>query len=82
MKDILSQYKRMIMNIKEEIKTIIDDYSFASAEANERNKYNGFFKGHRGTDSSWNHVKHPCLLRIKGLLASLKLINNKDNTYS
>jgi len=57
--------------IKQEIKTIIEDYSFAADEAYERNKYNGFFKGHRGTESPWNHVKHPFLLKVKGLLACL-----------
>jgi len=67
--------------IKQEIKTIIEDYSFAIAEAHERNKYNGFFKGHQGTESPWKYVKHPFLLKVKGLLASFNCINkdNRDN---
>tara|TARA_B110000285_G_C14899521_1_gene502534 strand:+ start:595 stop:807 length:213 start_codon:yes stop_codon:yes gene_type:complete len=68
------------MNIKEQIKTIIDDYSDASLIANEYNKYNGYFKGLRATENTWNFVKHPFNLKIKGLLASLNIINIHNTT--
>jgi hypothetical protein len=38
------------------------------------NKYDGFFKGQRGTETPWNFVKHPFLLKVKGLLARVRLI--------
>ena len=63
------------MNIKDQIKTIIDDYSDASIIANEYNKYNGYFKGLRGNETPWNFVKHPFLIKVKGLLASVHMIN-------
>ena len=63
------------MNIKEQVKTIIDDYSQARDISMEYNKYDGFFKGLRGTETPWNFVKHPFLLKVKGLLASLNVIN-------
>ena len=63
------------MKIKDEIKTIIEDYSEARDISMEYNKYDGFFKGHRGTETPWNFVKHPVLLKVKGLLASLSIIN-------
>jgi len=63
------------MNIKDEIKTIIDDYSQARDISMEYNKYDGFFKGHRGTETPWNFVKHPFLIKVKGLLASVNVIN-------
>ena len=63
------------MKIKEQIKTIIDDYSEARGISCEYNKYDGFFKGHRGTETPWNFVKHPFLLKVKRLLASLSIIN-------
>jgi hypothetical protein len=63
-----------IMKIKEQIKTIIEDYSEARDISAEYNKYDGFFKGHQSPETVWNFVKHPFLLRVKGLLASLKLI--------
>ena len=62
------------MNIKEQVKTIIDDYSQARDISMDYNKYDGFFKGQRGTETPWNFVKHPFLLKVKGLLASIKLI--------
>ena len=37
--------------IKEEIKTIIEDYSEARDISCEYNKYDGFFKGHRGNET-------------------------------
>jgi hypothetical protein len=40
----------------------------------EYNKYDGFFKGHQSPETVWNFVKHPFLLKVKGLLASLKVI--------
>jgi len=67
------------MKIKEQIKTIIDDYSQARDISMEYNKYNGYFKGLRGTETPWNFVKHPFLLKVKGLLASVHVIN-VDNT--
>ena len=63
-----------IMKIKEQIKTIIEDYSEARDISAEYNKYDGFFKGHQSPETVWNFVKHPFLLKVKGLLASLKLI--------
>ncbi|MDA8915557.1 hypothetical protein N9J01_00485 [bacterium] len=70
----------MTMNIKDQIKTIIDDYSDASIIANEYNKYNGYFKGLRGTETPWNFVKHPFLIKVKGLLASVNVINVHNTT--
>ena len=56
------------MNIKERIKTIIDDYSFAADEARERNKIKSHFKGPSEADESpWTYVKDPILLKVKGL---------------
>ena len=63
------------MNIKDQIKTIIDDYSQARDISMEYNKYDGFFKGHRGTETPWNFVKHPFLIKVKSLLASVNVIN-------
>ena len=63
-----------IMKIKEQIKTIIEDYSEARDISAEYNKYDGFFKGHQAPETLWNFVKHPFLLRVKGLLARVKLI--------
>ena len=62
------------MKIKDEIKTIIDDYSQARDISMDYNKYDGFFKGQRGTETPWNFVKHPFLLKLKGLLASIRVI--------
>ena len=66
------------MKIKDEIKTIIDDYSQARDISMEYNNYDGFFKGQRGTETPWNFVKHPFLLRVKGLLASLHMIKTSN----
>lgn len=68
------------MNIKDQIKTIIDDYSQARDISMEYNKYDGFFKGHRGTETPWNFVKHPFLIKVKGLLASVHVINVHNTT--
>ena len=66
------------MKIKDEIKTIIDDYSQARDISMDYNKYDGFFKGQRGTETPWNFVKHPFLLKVKGLLASLHMIKTSN----
>ena len=59
------------MKIKERIKTIIDDYSFAADEARERNKIKSYFKGPSEADESpWTYVKDPILLKVKGHLAT------------
>ena len=68
----------MMKRIKEEIKTIIEDYSEARDISCEYNKYDGFFKGHRGNETVWNFVKHPFLLKVKGLLATLRVIQTKN----
>ena len=60
--------EKIIMKIKERIKTIIDDYSFATDEARERNKIKSYFKGpSEATESPWTYVKDPILLKVKGL---------------
>ena len=56
------------MNIKERIKTIIDDYSFAKDEAEQRNRIKTMYKGpSEATESPWTYVKDPILLKVKGL---------------
>ena len=66
------------MKIKERIKTIIDDYSFATDEARERNKIKSYFKGpEEATESPWTYVKDPILLRVKGHLATIKSLCDK-----
>ena len=65
--------------IKEEIKTIIEDYSEARDISCEYNKYDGFFKGHRGSETVWNFVKHPFLLKLKRLLARVRVIKISNN---
>ena len=56
------------MNIKERIKTIIEDYSFAKDEANVRNNIKRTYKGNsEATESLWTYVKDPILLKVKGL---------------
>ena len=67
------------MKIKEQIKTIIEDYSEARDISMEYNKYDGFFKGHQTPETVWNFVKHPFLLKVKGLLASMKVIKISSN---
>ena len=60
--------EKIIMKIKERIKTIIDDHSFATDEARERNKIKSYFKGpEEATESPWTYVKDPILLKVKGL---------------
>ena len=55
------------MNIKERIKTIIEDYSFAKDEANVRNNIKRTYKGpSEATESLWDYVKDPILLKVKG----------------
>ena len=56
------------MNIKERIKTIIEDYSFAKDEAEQRNRIKTVYKGpSEATESPWTYVKDPILLKVKGL---------------
>ena len=56
------------MNIKERIKTIIEDYSFAKDEAEQRNRIKTVYKGpSEATESLWTYVKDPILLKVKGL---------------
>lgn len=66
------------MKIKERIKTIIDDYSTANDEANERNKIKSFFKGpSEAAESPWTYVKDPILLKVKGHLATIRGVISK-----
>ena len=70
--------EKIIMKIKERIKTIIDDYSTANDEARERNKIKSFFKGHNeAAESPWTYVKDPILLKVKGHLATFHSLINK-----
>jgi hypothetical protein len=70
--------EKIIMKIKERIKTIIDDYSFATDEARERNKIKSYFKGpSEATESPWTYVKDPILLKVKGHLATIKSLCNR-----
>ena len=56
------------MNIKERIEKIIDDYSFAKDEAEQRNRIKTVYKGpSEATESLWTYVKDPILLKVKGL---------------
>ena len=66
------------MKIKERIKTIIDDYSYATDEARERNKIKSYFKGpSEATESPWDYVKDPILLKVKGLASYTNSLINK-----
>ena len=57
--------------IKERIKTIIEDYSFAKDEAEQRNRIKTMYKGPaEATESHWTYVKDPILLKVKGHLAT------------
>ena len=70
--------EKIIMKIKERIKTIIDDYSFATDEARERNKIKSYFKGpEEATESPWTYVKDPILLKVKGHLATFNSLIDK-----
>ena len=70
--------EKIIMKIKERIKIIIDDYSFATDEANERNKIKSYFKGpSEATESPWTYVKDPILLKVKGHLATFNSLIDK-----
>ena len=54
--------------IKQRIKTIIEDYSFAKDEARVRNNIKRTYKGQsEATESHWTYVKDPILLKVKGL---------------
>ena len=66
------------MNIKDRIKTIIDDYSTANDEARERNHILRFFKGpNEAAESPWTYVKDPILLKVKGHLAIIRGVISK-----
>ena len=66
------------MNIKERIEKIIDDYSFAKDEAEQRNRIKTMYKGpSEATESPWNYVKDPILLRVKGLASYTSNLINK-----
>ena len=66
------------MKIKERIKTIIDDYSFAKDEAEQRNRIKTMYKGpSEATESLWTYVKDPILLKVKGHLATIKSLCDK-----
>ena len=70
--------EKIIMKIKERIKIIIDDYSFATDEARERNKIKSYFKGpEEATESPWTYVKDPILLKVKGHLATFNSLIDK-----
>ena len=70
--------EKIIMNIKERIKTIIDDYSTANEEARERNHILRFFKGpSEAAESPWTYVKDPILLKVKGHLATIRGVISK-----
>ena len=66
------------MNIKERIKIIIEDYSFAKDEAEQRNRIKTMYKGpSEATESLWDHVKDPILLKVKGLVPYVNCIRDK-----
>ena len=66
------------MNIKERIKTIIEDYSFAKDEAEQRNRIKTMYKGpSEATESLWTYVKDPILLKVKGLVPYVNCIRDK-----
>ena len=66
------------MNIKERIKTIIEDYSFAKDEAEQRNRIKTMYKGaSEATESPWTYVKDPILLKVKGLVPYVNCIRDK-----
>ena len=70
--------REVIMNIKERIKTIIEDYSFAKDEANVRNNIKRTYKGpSEATESLWDYVKDPILLKVKGLASYTNSLINK-----
>ena len=66
------------MNIKERIEKIIDDYSFAKDEAEQRNRIKTMYKGpSEATESPWTYVKDPILLKVKGHLATFHSLIDK-----
>ena len=70
--------REVIMKIKERIKTIIDDYSFAKDEAEQRNRIKTMYKGpSEATESPWTYVKDPILLKVKGLASYTNSLINK-----
>ena len=66
------------MNIKERIEKIIEDYSFAKDEAEQRNRIKTMYKGpSEATESPWTYVKDPLLLKVKGHLATFHSLIDK-----
>tara|TARA_A100001388_G_scaffold183567_1_gene137663 strand:- start:823 stop:1032 length:210 start_codon:yes stop_codon:yes gene_type:complete len=66
------------MNIKDRIEKIIEDYSFAKDEADTRNRIKTMYKGaSEATESTWDYVKDPILLKVKGLVPYVNCIRNK-----
>ena len=64
--------------IKQRIKTIIEDYSFAKDEARVRNNIKRVYKGQsEATESTWDYVKDPILLKVKGLASYTNSLINK-----
>ena len=64
--------------IKQRIKTIIEDYSFAKDEARVRNNIKRTYKGKsEATESLWTYVKDPILLKVKGLVPYVNCIRDK-----
>ena len=66
------------MNIKDRIEKIIEDYSFAKDEAEQRNRIKTMYKGaSEATESTWDYVKDPILLKVKGLVPYIECVNKK-----
>ena len=66
------------MNIKDRIEKIIEDYSFAKDEADTRNRIKTMYKGaSEATESTWDYVKDPILLKVKGLASYTNSLINK-----
>ena len=66
------------MNIKDRIEKIIEDYSFAKDEADTRNRIKTMYKGaSEATESTWDYVKDPLLLKVKGLVPYIECVNKK-----
>ena len=66
------------MNIKDRIEKIIEDYSFAKDEADTRNRIKTMYTGAaEATESTWDYVKDPILLKVKGLVPYVNCIRDK-----
>ena len=57
------------MNIKERIKTIIEDYSFAKDEVQCKKQYQKNLQKFCTTEDLWDYVKDPILLKVKRLIS-------------